>query len=177
MTSPGEPLGVPGPEPGWVVEPMRLDRDLEGIVAVDRASFTNPWTREMYEWEARNSDVARIFVLRSPDGCVVGYCAGWLIFDELHINNLAVTPEWRRRGLGAFLVRTVLGLAAGEGAARATLEVRASNLSARRLYEALGFVEAGVRRGYYTNPPEDALILWLERLPGGPPGPGETDVA
>jgi ribosomal-protein-alanine N-acetyltransferase len=156
---------------------MRLDRDLEGILAIDRASFTNPWSREMYEWEARNSDVTRVFVLRGRGREVVGYCAGWLIFDELHINNLAVAPEWRRRGLGSFLVRAVLARAAAEGALRATLEVRASNLAARRLYEALGFVQAGIRHGYYTNPPEDALILWREARPGGPQGPGAPGFA
>ena len=73
-----------------------LARDLDGILAVDAATFDRPWTRAMYEWEWTHSDVARFYVARS-DGAVVAYCAGWVIFDELHINNLAVDPSWRRQ--------------------------------------------------------------------------------
>jgi ribosomal-protein-alanine N-acetyltransferase len=150
-----------------VLAPMVLERDLDGILAVDAASFSNPWTREMFTWEARNSDVARLHVYRGTDGAVIGYCATWLIFDELHINNLAVLPAWRRRGVAGELLQFALARAVAEGARRATLEVRASNLPARRLYERFGFRPAGVRKGYYTNPAEDALILWCELVPAG----------
>ena len=92
----------------------------------------------------------------------MAYCAAWLVFDELHINNLAVAPAWRRRGLGAALLSEVLARTAREGAHRATLEVRASNLAARGLYERFGFRTVTARRGYYTNPVEDALVLWRE---------------
>jgi ribosomal-protein-alanine N-acetyltransferase len=136
-------------------------RDLDGILAVDAASFERPWTREMYEWEAANSDVARFYVARTG-GVVVAYCAGWVIFDELHINNLAVDPAWRRRGIAGTLLTFMLGEAAGEGARRATLEVRRSNVPALRLYERFGFTYAGVRPAYYRAPVEDALVLWRE---------------
>jgi len=147
---------------GWSVDRLDLDRDLPGILAIDRESFANPWGAETYEWEARHSDVARVFVLRPPEGPPVAYCAAWLVFDELHINNLAVAPAWRRRGLGAALLSEVLARTAREGAHRATLEVRASNLAARGLYERFGFRTVTARRGYYTNPVEDALVLWRE---------------
>lgn len=140
---------------------MDLDRDLEGILAVDRASFTNPWTQDMFTWEARNSDVARVYVSRAG-GAVVGYCAVWHVFDELHINNLAVLPEWRRRGVARSLLQHALAASAATGARRATLEVRASNVAARTLYERFGFHLAGVRKSYYTSPPEDAVILWCD---------------
>jgi ribosomal-protein-alanine N-acetyltransferase len=91
---------------------------------------------------------------------VVAYCAGWVIFDELHINNLAVQPAWRRRGVAGALLAFVLHDAAAEGASRATLEVRRSNEAARRLYERFGFGYAGVRKDYYREPVEDALVLW-----------------
>jgi ribosomal-protein-alanine N-acetyltransferase len=144
------------------LERMDLARDLDGILAVDAASFSNPWTREMFTWEARNSDVARLYVYRTPDGQVLGYCAVWQVFEELHINNLAVLPAWRRRGAARELLRHAIAQACDEGARRATLEVRASNQSARQLYERFGFRPAGVRKGYYTNPPEDAVILWCD---------------
>lgn len=156
--------------------PIELDRadfarDLEGILAVDQATFERPWTREMYEWEARHSDVARFYVARH-DGGVIAYLAGWVIFDELHINNLAVTPAWRRRGVAGTLLTHVLQAAAREGAVRATLEVRRSNEPARRLYERFGFAFAGVRKDYYRQPVEDALVLWRDGgAPGGQTGP------
>lgn len=146
-----------------------LDRDLDGVMAVDAASFVNHWTREMFLWEARNSDVARVFVARDERE-VVAYCAVWVIFDELHINNLAVLPEWRRRGVARRLLTAVLAAGREEGAVRATLEVRESNLPAIALYTAFGFEPRGRRPRYYTQPEEDALILWLE----GPAGSVET---
>ncbi|HUX16894.1 MAG TPA: GNAT family N-acetyltransferase, partial [Phycisphaerae bacterium] len=85
-----------------------------------------------------------------------------LVFDELHIHTVAVRPAWRRQGIARTLMDGVLRAAAGEGAKRATLEVRRSNEAARGLYAALGFVERGVRPRYYTRPVEDALILWLD---------------
>lgn len=142
-----------------------LARDLEGILAVDAATFERPWTRAMYEWEWTHSDVARFYVARGA-GAVVAYSAGWVIFDELHINNLAVDPAWRRRGVASALLTFVLQAAAAEGALRSTLEVRRSNEPARRLYERFGFAFAGVRTDYYREPVEDALVLWRNR-----PGP------
>jgi ribosomal-protein-alanine N-acetyltransferase len=97
----------------------------------------------------------------------------WLIFDELHINNLAVLPEWRRRGVASALLRHVLAEGAAGGATRATLEVRASNVPAIALYEGFGFVTRGRRPRYYTNPAEDALILWLDRPSGLLETPGD----
>jgi ribosomal-protein-alanine N-acetyltransferase len=95
-----------------------------------------------------------------------------VIFDELHINNLAVDPAWRRRGVAGALLTFVLASAAAEGATRATLEVRRSNEPARRLYERFGFAFAGVRTAYYREPVEDALVLWR----GAPPGSGQTGI-
>jgi ribosomal-protein-alanine N-acetyltransferase len=147
---------------GFTIDRMVIERDLDGVMAVEEASFNNHTSRDSFEWEARNSDVARFYVLRTPGGAVIAFCAAWLIFDELHINSLAVLPEWRRQHLGAALLVGVLDASRAEGARRATLEVRASNEPARQLYERFGFEQVAVRRGYYTNPVEDALILWAE---------------
>lgn len=165
MTDTARDRGETPPATAWDIAPMAIERDLDGILAVDRASFSNPWTREMFEWEAAHSDVARVYVVRAGDAGVIAYCAVWIVFDELHINNLAVLPAWRRRGVARALLSAVLAEARRLGAVRATLEVRASNQAARALYERAGFRPAGLRRGYYTNPVEDALILWCELAP------------
>lgn len=147
---------------GWTIEPMDPARDVEAVLEVGRASFVNPWTRETLLEELEHSRVAHVYVLRTPDEPVAAYCGFWLILDELHINTLAVRPEYRRRGMGRALLRYVLADGARRGARRATLEVRRSNVAALTLYTQVGFVVAGTRPNYYTNPPEDALILWRE---------------
>jgi ribosomal-protein-alanine N-acetyltransferase len=152
----------------WIIEPLREPADLEGVLEVDALSFTRPWTRAMYESEFLNRDTSRMYVLRTPARLVAGYCAAWFVLDEVHINNIAVRPELRGRGLGSALLARVIEEGRAAGATRATLEVRRSNDDARRLYERFGFRVAGVRRDYYTDPSEDALVLWRED--GNPPG-------
>lgn len=144
------------------IEPLADDRDLDAVLEVEQESFTNPWTREMYAWELQNRSVCHIYVVRTAEHRVAGFCAFWLVFDEIHINNVALRPALRSQGLGTALMRRVFEEAERLGARRATLEVRASNVGARRLYERLGFYLSGTRRNYYTNPVEDALILWLD---------------
>jgi ribosomal-protein-alanine N-acetyltransferase len=147
---------------GFRVDPLDGDADLDGVLAVEAESFTNPWTREMYAWELQNRTVCHIYIVRTPECTVAGFCAFWLVFDEIHINNVALRPPFRGRGIGSALLRHVVAEARRLGARRATLEVRASNVAARRLYERLGFYVAATRRNYYTNPVEDALILWKD---------------
>jgi [ribosomal protein S18]-alanine N-acetyltransferase len=148
----------------WTIERTLSTRDLDDIVAIEKASFTNPWTREMYERELQNPDVSFLYVLRIPGEGIAAFCSFWLILDEVHINNVAVRWEFRARGLGTALLEHVLRVGASRGAARATLEVRRSNAAARRLYEKLGFEVAATRPNYYVSPPEDALILWKGAL-------------
>lgn len=138
--------------------------DVSAVEALQRRAFTNAWGAEAIRWELENTDVARLYVARAPDGSLVGYCACWMIFDELHINSLAVEEIWRRRGVARRLLAFVLEAAIASGASSATLEVRASNAAARALYEGLGFKVEGVRRDYYQEPREDALILWNRSL-------------
>jgi len=145
----------------WI-EPLANETDLEGVLDVEAESFTNPWTRDMYSWELKNRSLCHILLVRTEECRVAGFCAFWLVFDEIHINNVAMRPGFRAQGIGTALLRRVLAEARQLGARRATLEVRASNEGARRLYERLGFYVAGVRRDYYTNPVEDALILWRD---------------
>lgn len=153
---------------------MRIERlrdpdaaaDVDAIVALEAESFTNPWSRDTLVWELRNSDVTRVHLLRDDAGAVVAFSVCWVIFDELHINTLAVAPAARRNGVATALLRHVIAEAAGAGATKATLEVRASNQPALALYERLGFRVGGTRTRYYAKPEEDALILWCEALGG-----------
>jgi ribosomal-protein-alanine N-acetyltransferase len=145
----------------WIIEPLQLERDLEGVLELEEACFTNPTSRDMLRYEVETSDVLHAYVMRStPGGMIVAYCAVWIIFDELHINTLAVHPRWRRQGVASLLLTHVLDDAVRHGAVKATLEVRRSNEGARKLYERFGFEVGGVRKEYYRQPVEDALILW-----------------
>ena len=147
-----------------VVDELRDDADLDRVVELEARCFTNPWSRDLLARELAGSGVATVFVLRLPAVPVAAFCFCWIVAEELHVNTIAVDPRYRRRGLGAQLMRRVMELAARRGARRATLEVRASNVPALRLYEELGFVRTATRRNYYTSPEEDALILWKEDL-------------
>lgn len=138
--------------------------DFAAVEALQRETFTNPWGAEAIRWELEHTDVARLYVMNAPGGDVVAYCACWIVFDELHINSLAVHPAWRRRGLARKLLTSVFAGARADGAQSATLEVRGSNDAALRLYEGLGFRVEAVRRDYYQEPREDALILWNRAL-------------
>lgn len=148
------------------VEPLAGPDDLDGVLEIDAASFVNPTTREWYETELTRPDVCFIYVIRTSERAVAGYAAFWRVLDEIHINNVAVHPDLRRRGLGRLLLAGTLDAARHLGARRATLEVRRSNQPAIRLYRQAGFVEAGVRHQYYTQPVEDALVLSAQL---GPP--------
>lgn len=142
-----------------IVERLRSAADLDGVLAIEDASFNNPTTRAWYEAELLRPEVCFIYVLRSTESPVAAFCAFWLVGDQAHINQLAVLPELRGRGYGRQLIEAIVVEAAHLGATSLTLEVRESNLPALRLYERTGFTRRAVRQNYYTNPVEHALIL------------------
>lgn len=148
-----------------VVEPAAGEDDLDAVSALEARCFTNPWTREMLARQLLESEVAHLFVLRLPEVPVAAFCACWIIAGELHVNTVAVAPERRRQGLGRRLMAAVFRAACARGATRATLEVRESNDAALGLYRSMGFAVTARRPLYYTDPVEDALILWHDRLP------------
>jgi [ribosomal protein S18]-alanine N-acetyltransferase len=148
----------------FVIERVAADADLEPILALEANAFTNPWPREMLARELAESPASRMYVLSTPERAAAGFCLCWLVIDELHINTVAVDGALRRQGLATRLIRHVIADAVRCGARRATLEVRRSNTAARALYERLGFVVCAERPRYYSNPDEDALILWRENL-------------
>ena len=156
----------------WRIEPLTSADEIDAVLAVEQASFSNPWTRDMYLAEFENEGVSFLLLARDAEGIpgkVIGFCAFWRILDELHVNNLAVLPERRRQGVAAALLERLLSEGVRLNATRTTLEVRRSNEAALKLYERFGFSVAGVRRAYYTHPVEDALILWREGGRSGRP--------
>ena len=149
----------------WTIEPLTQRADIDAVLAIEEASFTSPWTREMYLAEFDNHGISFFYLAKTSLGGIIGFCSFWRVLDELHINNLAVMPEYRRSRVATALLTRVLEDGAKMGARRATLEVRHSNEAAQRLYEGFNFMIAGIRRGYYSDPVEDALILWKDSLP------------
>ena len=131
-----------------------------------------PWSRESFEDEITGSATARSWVVEE-DGEIVAYLVSWLVTDELHIGNIAVKPELRGRGIGATLLRYSLDDAAGHGVALATLEVRMSNESAIALYRRFGFLDVAIRKGYYSDDGEDALVM-LKDIAAGAGGEATT---
>jgi ribosomal-protein-alanine N-acetyltransferase len=144
------------------IGPLIPDRDLEDVVAIARESFSNPWTRTMFQRELDLGSVSRAYVARNRAGTLVAFCTCWLIVDELHINTVAVHPAHRGHGYARRILDHVFAEVIPLGARRATLEVRRSNVVAIGLYESMGFKTESVRRDYYRDPPDDALILWAE---------------
>jgi ribosomal-protein-alanine N-acetyltransferase len=134
--------------------------DLAEILEIERASFTFPWSASFFVQELKvvcaRSHLALI------DGRAIGYVIYWLLPREIDIHNLAVAPAYRRRGIGRALLQAVIADAKRQKLARVTLEVRKSNEAAQRLYHALGFAAKGVRKGYYSDDGEDALVMALE---------------
>lgn len=133
--------------------------DLPALVSLENTCFAIPWSEESLRRDLAENPAARYLAAVAPDGSLAGYAAFWSVLDEGQITNIAVAPAWRRRGLGRMLLEAVVRQAQAEGLRLLFLEVRPSNLAARRLYESAGFQPAGRRRGYYADNGEDAIIM------------------
>ena len=144
------------------VRPMVMT-DVDGVMAVEHDSFLTPWSRSAFEEELAQNRLAR-YIVAVENGAIVGYAGTWLVINEAHVTNVAVSSQRRREGIGRLLMQKLMELARENGMESMTLEVRVSNAAARHLYEQLGFVEAGIRKNYYSETKEDALILWCEKL-------------
>ena len=144
------------------MRPM-TEEDLPFVQLIEGASFTTPWPPHAYRQELESNRLAHYLVALIGER-VVGYGGIWLMVDEAHITTFAVHPSFRRRRIGERMLIALLDLAVDRGAREATLEVRLSNLAARRLYEKYGFRPVGIRPRYYSDNQEDALIMTTEPL-------------
>ncbi len=137
--------------------------DIAQVLDIERASFSIPWSQNLFLSEFRSSSVSLLLVALAdtPLRTVVGYIVCWLIADEMHILNLAVDRSYRRQGIAKKLVLAAINRSHQKGGKRGFLEVRSSNTAAQKLYSSLGFTGTSVRRDYYDEPVEDAVIMTL----------------
>ena len=143
-------------------------KDVDQVCAIEDATFATPWSRASIEREVTDNPCARYLLVTKGEE-VLGYAGMWLVLDEAHITNVAIRADQRGKGLGEKLMRALVQLAADSGMNWMTLEVRASNAAAQRLYKKLGFINVGRRKGYYEDNREDAILMALEHLPEGHP--------
>ncbi|GAB6926980.1 ribosomal protein S18-alanine N-acetyltransferase [Paenibacillus sp. JCM 10914] len=150
-------------EAGLVFRLMTRE-DIPKVMVVERESFTVPWTEEAFHNELTLNHFAKYMVMEH-EGEIVGYAGMWTIVDEAHVTNIAVLEEYRGRRWGDRLLSELMKTAAYIGMEKMTLEVRVSNHIAQRLYAKKGFKPAGLRKGYYSDNQEDALIMWADLPP------------
>ncbi|KZE65647.1 ribosomal-protein-alanine acetyltransferase [Fictibacillus phosphorivorans] len=135
--------------------------DIDDILGIEQASFTVPWSREAFYREIVENQFAYYLVIEDSFQ-PIGYCGIWLVMDEAHVTNIAILPSYRGRRLGEMLMREAIKLARTQGARTMTLEARVSNHVAQNLYKKLGFEAGGIRKNYYSDNGEDALVMWVE---------------
>ena len=148
------------------LEFRRLElRDLNAIETIERASYPTPWSRSMFAGELAKPSSLSLGAFNPDSGELLGYLIISRYVDAWHVMNVAVDPDHRRRKIASLLLDHLFELTEGEGRRGYTLEVRVSNDVAIRLYERAGFKPRGIRRGYYTDNREDALIMWRDPEP------------
>ena len=139
-----------------------MPEDAESVARVEYESFPTPWSREDF-WREASNDFA-CYIVALDEDVIIGFAGCWISFEEAQVTNIALTSAQRGRGLGTILMEHLMLGAAARGAERMTLEVRPSNTPAIRLYERLGFSAIGVRRKYYQDNDEDAILMWHTKL-------------
>lgn len=160
-----------GNEEKLVIRRMLL-QDLEQVLFVEHRAFTAPWSRQAFLGELVENRLAR-YIVAEYDRRIVGYGGLWMIMDEGHVTNIAVDPDFRGRKFGDRLLQALMSMCAAGGGSKMTLEVRVSNNVAQRLYHKYGFERVGVRKGYYTDNKEDAIIMWADLPPLNAPKEGK----
>jgi [ribosomal protein S18]-alanine N-acetyltransferase len=146
--------------------------DLDGIERIENAVYPTPWSRSMFAGELAKPSSLSLGGFDPQTGRLVAYLIVSRYVDAWHIMNVAVDPSWRRQGVASRLLDELFELTAGDSRRGYTLEVRVSNVTAIALYESFGFEASGVRRGYYTDNREDALIMWRDPISEAAAGEG-----
>ncbi|NRD77621.1 ribosomal protein S18-alanine N-acetyltransferase [Bacillus sp. BRMEA1] len=136
------------------------EEDIDQVLEVEHASFTLPWSREAFYNELHNNKFA-VYIVLEHEERIIGYCGMWMVIDEAHVTNVAILPEYRGRKLGDAMMNRLMSLAREMGAKSMTLEVRVSNVIAQSLYRKMGFQNGGIRKNYYSDNLEDALVMWV----------------
>ncbi|HLI14955.1 MAG TPA: ribosomal protein S18-alanine N-acetyltransferase [Acidimicrobiales bacterium] len=150
---------APPAPPGEVSIAAMRRRHVRAVVAIEERIFPRPWSAALYLSELA-APKGRAYYVALAGGAVVGYAGAMLVGDEAHVTTIGVAPEWQRRRVGTRLLARLLRDARRAGARSATLEVRMSNTGAQELYRRFGFAPAGIRKNYYAEVGEDALVMW-----------------
>ncbi|MBM7606655.1 ribosomal-protein-alanine N-acetyltransferase [Metabacillus crassostreae] len=137
-----------------------IKEDIEQVYQIELLSFSAPWSKESLLYELEQNLFAKYIVVES-EGQIIGYCGLWVIMEDAQITNIAVHPDYRGLNIGEALLKFAVQLSKEMKAKRITLEVRVSNHVAQSLYKKVGFVTGGIRKRYYTDNQEDALIMWV----------------
>lgn len=163
------PMKSPGPN-GLRLRPMRRE-DIPVVLMTERRSYTFPWSEATFQRELGDVPNSHLLIVEDLSNeeagegtAIVGHACWWEVVDECHITNVTVSPDARRRGVGQFLLEGIIDQARCRGAICATLEVRVSNAAAVGLYEKFGFTSVAMRRKYYPDNGEDALVMWKEKI-------------
>ena len=136
------------------------EEDIDDILDISSLSFSISWSKDSYTQELTNP-IAR-YLVGKIDNKVVGFVGTWIVLDEAHITNIAIHPNYRKQGIGSKLLSEFLDYCKSQGCASFTLEVRSGNKAAKALYEKHNFKQEGIRKGYYEDNKEDAIIMWLK---------------
>lgn len=134
--------------------------DIDGVYKVELKSFATPWTKDAFYYELTNNPYAHYLVMKENER-VIGYCGIWIVMGEAQITNIAIDPDCRGRKLGDLLLAKAMEYCKMVGATTVSLEVRVSNIVAQSLYRKHGFQNGGIRKNYYVDNHEDALVMWV----------------
>ncbi|GEK32348.1 ribosomal-protein-alanine acetyltransferase [Kurthia zopfii] len=135
--------------------------DVPSVHKIEEAVFPTPWTLESFYYEAEKNNQAHYILAIDENEQIIGFCGMWIVLDDSQITNVAVLPEGRGKGIGEELMRHAMQFSKDLDVVVMSLEVRVSNVVAKNLYHKLGFQDGGIRKGYYTDNQEDALVMWV----------------
>lgn len=141
------------------VREMR-EEDIDTVHLIDQQSFTDPWSKDIYYEEITKNKYAEYFVILYQEE-IVGFCGSWMVLDEAQITNIAIAPTHKGKGYGTYLFQYVINFAVLHGIKKLSLEVRVSNITAQKMYKKFGMKPGGIRKNYYPDNQEDALVLWV----------------
>lgn len=142
-----------------MIRKMEIE-DVVQVLEVERASFPTPWTTDIFYQEIVDNKHAHYYVIE-VDKKIVGYVGMWIVIDDAQITNIAISPEYRGKHYGERLFQFVIQLLLSLNVKRLSLEVRVSNIVAQKLYRKFGLVPGGIRKNYYTDNGEDAIVMWI----------------
>lgn len=140
---------------------MTID-DIDGVLKIEEEAFSLPWTKDAFMQEMTTNLHAYYVVAENEAHQIVGFCGMWIVMDESHITNVAVTEHVKGQGIGEGLMREAIRVSKEHGVVLMTLEVRVSNTIAQNLYRKLDFQNGGIRKGYYSDNLEDGLVMWVK---------------